>query len=60
MAMNRYNYVIGIALGRIPIEESKIELSEEELKRIESIRKERDYYRSIGQEVTFYAPESYE
>lgn len=60
MAMNRYNYILGIALGRIPIEESKIELSEEDLKMIESIRKERDYYKSIGQKVTFHVPESYE
>jgi hypothetical protein len=57
--MNRDYYIIGIATGRIPIEESIIELTEEDYKIIEEYKKDIAEARAEGRRITFYAPESY-
>ena len=57
--MNRDYYIIGIATGMIPIEESKIELTEEDYKTIERYKKAMAEARAEGRSITFYAPESY-
>ena len=58
--MNRDYYIIGIATGMIPIEESKIELTEEDYKIIERYKKHMAEADAEGRSITFYAPESYE
>lgn len=60
MAMNRDYYIIGIATGMIPIEESEIELTEEDYKIIEGYKKDMAEARAEGRRITFYAPESYD
>ena len=57
--MNRDYYIIGIATGMIPIEESIIELTEEDYKTIERYKKAMAEADAEGRSITFYAPESY-
>lgn len=56
--MNRDYYIIALATGMIPIEESKIELTKEDLALIESYKKDMEEARAEGRSITFYAPES--
>lgn len=60
MGMSRYNYILGLAMGDIPMEACKIELTEKEKKLLEGMKKRIAEDEANGRNYIYEVPQSWD